>query len=89
MSDFDDLRGLTGDEDEFDDFSFDDIVDDDDFAYGQEIDEPGSNEPAEPGPINKLLGSMTAQQRLIISAMLFGNVLVLSIGILMVTGRIG
>ena len=52
-----------------DDFSFDDIVDDDDdFAYGQEIDEFDEDvEPEKPGPINQMLGSMTAQQRLIIS----------------------
>lgn len=96
MSEFDDLRGLLDDdEDEFDDFSFDDIADDDDFSYGQEIGEPDEfdDTPEEPGPVNQflnsLVGGMTAQQRLIIAIMLFGNVAILSVGILLATGRIG
>ncbi|GAB5491486.1 MAG: hypothetical protein Phog2KO_17010 [Phototrophicaceae bacterium] len=89
MSEFDDLRGLLDDdEDEFDDFSFDDIANDDDFSYGQEIGAPEAV-PDKPGPLNQLLGSMTAQQRLFIAMMLFGNVAILSVGILLATGRIG
>lgn len=93
MSEFDDLRGLLDDdEDEFDDFSFDDVVDDDDeFAYGQEIGAPSEldAQPAKPGPLNQLIGSMSPQQRLFIAIMLFGNVAILSAGILLATGRIG
>lgn len=101
MSDFDfrDLGDDEGDE-EFDDFSFDDVGDDDDdeFSYGQEIgleDDFDELEPEEPGPVNQFvgemgseIGGMSSQQRLILSAMLFGNVLILSIGALLVTGRI-
>ncbi|MEM9951176.1 MAG: hypothetical protein AAF846_06240 [Chloroflexota bacterium] len=97
MSDFDDLRGLLDDDDDdlddYSDISFDDIVDDDDeFAYGQEIgatDQFAPVAPAEPGPINKFLSALKPQQRLIVAAMIFGNVLVLSIGVLLATGRLG
>lgn len=92
MSEFDDLRGLLDDDDdEFDDFSFDDVVVDDEFTYGQEIGAENEVEiqPAKPGPINQLIGSMTPQQRLFIAIMLFGNVAILSAGILLATGRIG
>ncbi|MGJ3238295.1 MAG: hypothetical protein ACFE0Q_06280 [Anaerolineae bacterium] len=90
MTDFDDFRNLTQDEDE-NDFSFEDFVEDDEFGYGQEIELEGaqSTTTTQPGPINQLLGSMTAQQRLILSMMLFGNVLLLSVGMLLATGRIG
>ncbi len=92
MSEFDDLRGLLDDDDdEFDDFSFDDVVVDDEFTYGQEIGAENDVEaqPAKPGPINQLIGSMSPQQRLFIAIMLFGNVAILSAGILLATGRIG
>jgi|GEM_PF-3996296 len=92
MDEFDDLRSLTDDEDDYSDFSFDDIVDDeDDFAYGQEIDytdEFSTVEPAAQGPITKMLGKLTAQQRMIVALMLFVNAIILSFGLLVVTGRI-
>lgn len=95
MSEFDDLRGLLDeDEDEFDDFSFDDVVDDG-YDYGQEIGAPSefAGTQDERGPVNKflsaLVGGMSAQQRLLISIMLFGNVAILSAGMLLATGRIG
>lgn len=91
MDDFDDLRSLS-DDDDSGSFSFDDMVDDEDeFAYGQEIDhsdEFSTLEPDEPGPINKMLGKLTAQQRMMVALMLFFNALVLSFGFLLVTGRI-
>lgn len=98
MSDFD-FRDLTDDEDEdFSEFSFDDVGDDEDdeFAYGQEIgleDDFDDIEDEEPGPINKfvndIFGGLNSQQRLILSAMFFGNVLLGSFGLLLVTNRIG
>ena len=92
MDEFDDLRNLTDDDDEYSDFSFDDIVDDeDDYAYGQEIDyndEFSTAAPAEPGPITKMLGKLTAQQRMMVAMMIFFNALILSFGVLLVTGRI-
>ncbi|MGB7340338.1 MAG: hypothetical protein WBC91_15685 [Phototrophicaceae bacterium] len=94
MSDFDDFRDMfdDDDDDEYSDISFDDIVDED-LDYGQEIGYTDEfdviDEPVEAGPVNQFVNSMTPQQRLIISAMLFGNVLILAIGLLIATGRLG
>jgi len=95
MADFDDLRGLTEDDDEEEafgaDFSFDDLSSDGeiDFSYGEEIYEEENLAPEKPGPVNQLLNTMTAQERMLLTIMLFGNVLVLGIAMLLVTGRIG
>lgn len=90
MSDFDDLRNLGGAEEDFTDFSFDDIVDDDDLAYGQEIglEDDFDDVPPEPGPINKLLSKMSAAERMMISIMAFLIAVVFAFGLLLVTGRI-
>ena len=90
MADFD-FRDLTDDEDDsFGEFSFDDNDD-----YGQEIglEDDFDDELNEPGPVNKfindILGTLNAQQRMILSMMFFGNVLILSFGLLLVTNRLG
>lgn len=89
-SEFDDLRGLTDDDDDdISDFSFDEFADDDEFGYGQEI--LTAEEIAEanrPGPVGQFLGSMSAQERMFLSLMLFANVVVLGLAILLVTNRI-
>lgn len=74
MSDFDDLRGLT-DEDE-DDFSFDDIPEDNVL--------PSADDDAP----ERFLG-MTAIERMFLSIFFFMNVLVLGVALLLATGRIG
>lgn len=79
--DLDDLRNLD-DESSSGRMSFDDIAADDDFE-GMAIDEEG--EAAASGPF---LG-MTAQERMFLSIMLFGNIVVLGIAMLLATGRIG
>ncbi|GAB4509651.1 MAG: hypothetical protein OHK0046_05020 [Anaerolineae bacterium] len=75
MADFDDLRGLT-DEDDDDSFSFDDIPDDNVLPS------------AEAGRSKRFLG-MTALERMLLSIFLFMNVLVLGVALLLATGRIG
>lgn len=89
MSDFDDLRGLADDEEQSGEYVFDDVdADEFDFEYGEEIG-AASGFVERPGPINQLLGTMTAQERMMLTIMLFGNVLVLGIALLLVTGRVG
>lgn len=78
-----DFRSLTDD----DDFSFDEEFDLD--SLGQELDDEGNVVVEEPGPLNQFLGSMSAAQRMILMLMLFANVLVLGLGLLLATGRIG
>lgn len=91
MADFEDLRGLTddNDDDQQGEFSFDDIASDGeiDFEYGEEI--GVEEEPEESGPLNKLLSSVTAQQRMFLSILVFVNALVFSVVMLMISGRIG
>lgn len=76
MSDFDDLRNLTQNDDEF-------ALDDQDlpFELGQEIN------PSQPATQQPFLG-LTPQQRAFLAFMLFLNVLVIGIGLLVVTGRL-
>jgi len=75
MSDMDDLRSLTQDDDEF-------ALDDQDmpFEMGQEIN------PSRPAAQQPFLG-LTPQQRAFLAFMLFLNVVVIGIGLLIVTGR--
>lgn len=80
--DLDELRNLD-DDGGSGRISFDDISDDDDFE-GMAIDEEG----AAAQPSGPFLG-MSAQERMFLSIMLFGNVLVLGIGLLLATGRLG
>jgi hypothetical protein len=79
MDDFDDLRSLTDDESAAG-------LDVDDEFEGMAIDEDGDFASTESsGPF---LG-MNARERMVLSIMLFGNVVVLGIGLLMATGRMG
>lgn len=82
MSDYD-LRSLT--DDEFDEFETEFDLD----AVGQELDEEGNIVVEEPGPVTKIISSMTAFQRMVLMAMLFLNVLILGLGLLIATGRLG
>jgi hypothetical protein len=83
--DLDDLRNLNDDDRSSGKMSFDDIADDDDFE-GMAIDEEGNAvASASNGPF---LG-MNARERMFLAIMLFGNVLVLGIGFLLATKRIG
>jgi hypothetical protein len=83
--DLDDLRNLNDDDSSSGRMSFDDIGDDDEFE-GMAIDEEGNAVARTPsGPF---LG-MNARERMFLSIMLFGNILVLGIGFLLATKRIG
>ncbi|MEL6404521.1 MAG: hypothetical protein AAFV98_10655 [Chloroflexota bacterium] len=86
---FDDIRGLTSDGDD-DEFSFDDIVDDDAaFGYGQEIlTEEEIAAANAPGPVEEFVSSMSAQERMFLSLMLFANIAVLGLALLLATNRI-
>ena len=85
MDDFDDLRNLNDDDRSSGRMAFDDLSADDEFE-GLAIDEEGDfASTTSSGPF---LG-MSARERMVLSVMLFGNVLVLGIGLLMATGRMG
>lgn len=106
MSDFDDLRSLTDDDD---DFSFDDLDDGEipfdklGKAIGEEDDDDdewadtglsvgtssGSGGLAIPAPVLELVSSMNSLERMVLSIMLFANVVVIGITLLLLTGRIG
>jgi hypothetical protein len=82
--DLDDLRRLTDDDDDASSFSFADMASDD--FEGMAIDD-GSNEVAS-GPKQPFLG-MSARERMFLAIMFFFNVLILGIGLLLATGRLG
>jgi hypothetical protein len=111
MSDFDDLRNLTGDDD---DFSFDSLdFDDSEISFdklGRAIGEKDDDEDdwEDTGadsaggfdlgtmtdsplfaPIKELVFSMNSLERMLLSVMLFANVLVIGLAMLVVTGRLG
>lgn len=85
MDDFDDLRNLTEDDRSSGRISFDELSDADQFE-GMAIDD--GSEAAARASRGPFLG-MSARERMVLAIMLFGNVLVLGIGLLMVTGRLG
>lgn len=105
MSDFDDLRNLASDDDDFsfDDLDFDDEVpferlgkaigedDDGDEDWDDTDEEEGGSgfNITIPEPVLEAVGSINSLERLILSAMLFGNVLIIGITLLLITGRIG
>jgi hypothetical protein len=85
MDDFDDLRNLTEDDRSSGRISFDELSADDEFE-GMAIDDGSDfDSTSSSGPF---LG-MSARERMFLSIMLFGNVLVLGIGLLLATGRMG
>ena len=88
---FDDLRDLTSDDDDdINEFSFDDIVDDDsEFGYGQEIlTEEEIAAANAPGPVEEFVSSMSASERMFLSLMLFANIAVIGLALLLATNRI-
>jgi hypothetical protein len=84
MDDFDDLRNLN-DDDSASGRSFDSLNVDDEFEGMAIEDESDFASTESSGPF---LG-MSARERMVLSIMLFGNVVVLGIGLLMATGRMG
>jgi hypothetical protein len=84
MDDFDDLRNLGEDDRSSGRISFDELSADDEFE-GMAIDDGSGSASASSGPF---LG-MNARERMVLAVMLFANVLVLGIGILIATGRMG
>jgi hypothetical protein len=85
MDDFDDLRNLNDDDRSSGRMAFDDLSADDEFEGMAIEDESDFASTASSGPF---LG-MSARERMVLSIMLFGNVVVLGIGLLMATGRMG
>jgi hypothetical protein len=81
MDDFDDLRNLSDD----DSASGRSMTVDDEFEGMAIEDESDFASTESSGPF---LG-MNASERMVLSIMLFGNVVVLGIGLLMATGRMG
>jgi HEAT repeat protein len=104
MSDFDDLRNLADDDDDFsfDKLDFDDGEipfdkigktigeEDDDEDWDDDAGASGGGASFElPEPVAQLIGSMNSLERMILSIMLFANVFVIGIVMLLLTGRMG
>jgi hypothetical protein len=103
MADFDDLRNLTDDDFSFDDFDEDDVdFDNLGKTIGEEDDDEWDDtetdidiaidavtESAAFAQVQAVVFSINSLERMLLSVMLFANVLVVGLALLMITGRLG